>query len=133
MKRVVVSLFTGVGGLDLGLEAAGFRVGAAVEVDVDAARTIRANRDWRLSQDKDRLLPVEEVTARDLLRSSNLHEGEIDLLSGGPPCQPFSKAGYWASGDSGRLEDPRSETLRHFLRLQRSRVCHLCWKLRNQI
>ena len=45
-KRVVISLFTGAGGLDVGLEAAGFEVGAAVEIDADAVRTIRANRDW---------------------------------------------------------------------------------------
>jgi DNA (cytosine-5)-methyltransferase 1 len=35
----------------------------------------------------------------------------------GPPCQPFSKAGYWATGDSARLNDPRSDTLAAYLRV----------------
>src|SRR6185436_5258983 len=35
----------------------------------------------------------------------------------GPPCQPFSKSGYWARGDSRRLGDPRAHTLEEFLRV----------------
>ena len=38
--------------------------------------------------------------------------GEAALLVGGPPCQPFSKSGYWASGDARRLDDPRAGTLK---------------------
>src|SRR5690606_38437705 len=38
---------------------------------------------------------------------------------GGPPCQPFSKAGYWARGDSGRLNDPRARTLDAYMRVVR--------------
>lgn len=45
--------------------------------------------------------------------------GEVDLLVGGPPCQPFSKSGYWASGDTKRLDDPRATTLEGFLRVLR--------------
>ena len=41
------------------------------------------------------------------------------MLIGGPPCQPFSKAGYWASGDSLRLDDPRAGTLAAYLRVLR--------------
>ena len=44
--RTVVSLFTGAGGLDIGLEAAGFETRVAVEMDKDAVRTLKANRDW---------------------------------------------------------------------------------------
>jgi DNA (cytosine-5)-methyltransferase 1 len=45
--------------------------------------------------------------------------GEADALIGGPPCQPFSKSGYWASGDTLRLDDPRAGTLGAFLRVLR--------------
>ncbi len=39
------------------------------------------------------------------------------MLIGGPPCQPFSKSGYWAGGDADRLDDPRSNTLSAYLRI----------------
>ena len=39
------------------------------------------------------------------------------MLIAGPPCQPFSKSGYWAKGDAGRLADPRSDTLGAFMRV----------------
>jgi DNA (cytosine-5)-methyltransferase 1 len=41
------------------------------------------------------------------------------VLIGGPPCQPFSKSGYWARGDAMRLDDPRSDTLTAYLRVLR--------------
>ena len=110
----VISLFTGAGGLDLGLEAAGFETAVALELDADAVRTLRANRDWPVI-DRD----IHSVTSADILEAGGIKEGEADLLAGGPPCQPFSKSGYWASGDAKRLEDPRSSTLEAYLRVLR--------------
>lgn len=110
----LVSLFTGPGGLDIGLEAAGFETVAAVEMDADAVQTLRLNRDWPVL-DRD----IHDITSRQLLSVSGLREGELDLLAGGPPCQPFSKSGYWARGDSRRLEDPRASTLEAYLRVLR--------------
>jgi DNA (cytosine-5)-methyltransferase 1 len=110
----VISLFTGAGGLDLGLEAAGFETAVAVEMDADAAATLRANRDWPVIE-----RDVHSVSSRELLEVAGLKEGEADLLAGGPPCQPFSKSGYWSTGDAKRLEDPRSSTLDAYLRVLR--------------
>lgn len=110
-ERRVVSLFTGAGGLDYGFEAAGFRTCAAVEVDPDCSATIAANRDWPL-------IPrdASHVSGQEVLAAAGLRLHEVDLLLGGPPCQPFSKSAYWVSGDTKRLDDPRSETLRIFMR-----------------
>lgn len=112
--RKVISLYTGAGGLDLGLEAAGFDVAVAVEMDPEAVRTVRANRDWNVIQRS-----IHDVSSAELLEDAGLGEGEADLLAGGPPCQPFSKSGYWHRGDARRLDDPRAATLRAYLRVLR--------------
>jgi DNA (cytosine-5)-methyltransferase 1 len=38
-------------------------------------------------------------------------------LIGGPPCQPFSKSGFWATGSTKRLSDPQASTLENYLRV----------------
>jgi DNA (cytosine-5)-methyltransferase 1 len=115
-KPTVVSLFTGAGGLDLGFHAAGLRTAVAVEMDADCCVTLRKNKSkqhpWEVIEAK-----VEDVSSPQLLEAGRLAVGEADLLIGGPPCQPFSKSGYWARGDSGRLKDPRANTLREYLRV----------------
>lgn len=111
MSLNAISLYTGAGGLDLGLESAGFETRVAVEIDKDCVQTLRANRDWPLIDRS-----IHEVSSSQLLQAAHLESGEADLLFGGPPCQPFSKAGYWASGDSRRLDDPRADTVSAFLR-----------------
>lgn len=114
MAGAVVSLYTGVGGLDLGLEAAGFRTRVAVEMDRVACRTIRLNRDWPLIEGD-----IHTIGSDVIMAKAGLARGEADLLVGGPPCQPFSKSGYWVSGDARRLDDPRADTLTAYLRVLR--------------
>lgn len=111
----VISLFSGAGGLDYGLEAAGFAFGAGVEVNTDCVATLRASRpDWRIVDRS-----IFDITTQELLDLAASKKSDIDLVAGGPPCQPFSKAGYWARGDAGRLSDPRSDTLGAYLRVVR--------------
>lgn len=114
MSRKVISLFTGAGGLDLGFEAAGFETAVAVEMNGEAVDTLRANRPWPVI-DRD----IHRVGSDELLATAGLAPGEADVLIGGPPCQPFSKSGYWSSGDALRLDDPRSDTLAAYLRVLR--------------
>ncbi|MCU7937076.1 MAG: DNA (cytosine-5-)-methyltransferase [Candidatus Thiodiazotropha sp. (ex Dulcina madagascariensis)] len=111
-RRTVLSLYTGAGGLDLGLEAAGFEPVFCVEIDEDARQTIAVNRPrWQLAEPGD----IHKIRAADLLEQAKLNPGELSLLSAGPPCQPFSKSGYWCSGDAQRLNDPRAETIFAYL------------------
>ena len=115
MQRLkAISLYTGAGGLDLGFEAAGIATCAAVEMDDDCVATLRANRDWPVIHRS-----IHDVPSPELLRVAGLEPGEADLLIGGPPCQPFSKCGYWATGDARRLDDPRADTVDAFLRVLR--------------
>lgn len=109
-----ISLYTGVGGLDFGFEAAGFETAVAVEMDPVACRTIQLNRSWSVLEGK-----IEDFSSKAILKAGKLRVGEADVLIGGPPCQPFSKSSYWVSGDAGRLTDPRSDTLSSYLRVLR--------------
>ena len=111
----VISLFSGAGGLDFGLEAAGFAFGAGVEMDSDCVATLLESRpDWPVV-----CRSIFDVPTQELLDLSVSKKGDVDLVAGGPPCQPFSKAGYWARGDALRLSDPRSDTLGAYLRVVR--------------
>lgn len=110
-----ISLYTGVGGLDFGFEAAGFETRVAVELDDVCCRTIGENRPlWPVLRGDIHCFSSDEI-----LREARLQPGEPDVLIGGPPCQPFSKAGLWASGETKRLDDPRSSTLEQYLRVLR--------------
>ncbi len=100
-----ISLFSGAGGLDLGIEAAGFRTAVAVEWDEDATDTMEKNAGTYFPglQEVMRadLYPLatgqgEGVTTKDILRAGGFGRGERpDLLVGGPPCVAFSKSGFW--------------------------------------
>ncbi len=110
----LISLYTGAGGLDLGFEAAGFETAIAVEMDPEAVETLRHNREWPvLNRD------IATVSSKEILDAGSLQVSEADALIGGPPCQPFSKSGYWASGDTLRLDDPRAGTMAAYLRVLR--------------
>lgn len=86
-KRLAVDLFSGAGGLSLGLERAGWTVAAAVDFDGRALETHAANFPG-LSLHMDLGDPAERDRLVSMLRSAS-----IDLVAGGPPCQPFSRAG----------------------------------------
>ncbi|MGL5363389.1 MAG: DNA cytosine methyltransferase [Bosea sp. (in: a-proteobacteria)] len=109
-KRKVVSLFSGVMGFDLGLEATGqFAVIAAVEFDNACCDTIRRNAkaghtaspEFRLYEGDIRQIDPEQV-----MLDLGLEPGELDLISAGPPCQAFS-----TTGRRRTVDDPRGTLL----------------------
>src|SRR5689334_7565495 len=103
-----LSIFTGAGGLDLGLERAGFEIAGCVEIDSDCRSTVCANRDWRLITPAD----VNALDATTLLRQAGVKRGEAAILSAGPPCQPFSKAAQWQNGTTRGMLDARASSFR---------------------
>ncbi|WP_414154281.1 DNA cytosine methyltransferase [Pseudomonas sp. BNK-43-a] len=114
--KTMISLFSGAGGLDLGLSAAGFMNKLCVEIDLNAQKTLALNYPkLKLASSGD----IHALAPSELLRQSGLKPRELTLLAGGPPCQPFSKSGYWATGDTDRLTDPRAKTLRAYLDIVR--------------
>lgn len=97
-----IELFSGAGGLGMGLTLAGFKPVAVVEWDKWACDTIRENqgREYPLVKD----WPLFEGDVRDWIGSFNPRDigGEIDLVAGGPPCQPFSMGGKHAAHNDAR-------------------------------
>jgi len=100
----VISLFTGAGGLDIGLEESGFNTAACVEYDPDCRETLRFNRpDWKLFEEsskkvKGKIKPripgdIRDIGTTELLKFSGLSKGQVALVVGGAPCQPFSNIG----------------------------------------
>ena len=115
----VISLYSGAGGLDYGFEAAGFETSVALEMNGDCCATLRANRRWSVLEGD-----INSITSDEILAAGRLKKGEAAVLIGGPPCQPFSKAGYWHRGDSLRLDDPRANTLSAYLRVLEDTTPH---------
>lgn len=93
-----IELFTGAGGLALGTHLAGFHHRGLMEWNDDACETLRRNAkvnalpgisDWRVHQADVRLLSFDIF-------------GPVDLVAGGPPCQPFSLGGKHRAQDDSR-------------------------------
>lgn len=104
-RLTAIELFAGAGGLALGIEKAGFDTVALIELDRDAADTLKLNRsDWNvICEDIAKISPLE------LTEYFGLRIGELDLLSGGAPCQSFSYAGKRLG-----LEDARGTLFYHY-------------------
>jgi DNA (cytosine-5)-methyltransferase 1 len=95
-----VELFAGAGGLALAASNAGFEHDAVLEYNHDACETIRANQ--RRGYDLVRHWPLIEGDVHN--QDFQTWNGRVDLVSGGPPCQPFSIGGkHGAMGDRRNL------------------------------
>ncbi|OYX32514.1 MAG: hypothetical protein B7Y99_08545 [Caulobacterales bacterium 32-69-10] len=85
-----IDLFAGAGGLSLGMEAAGIEAVFAVEIMPDAVSTYRAT------------FPDTQVHAADIREVDFRRWAGVDVVAGGPPCQPFSVGGLRRGRDDGR-------------------------------
>ena len=94
-----IELFAGAGGLGIGVSQAGFTPLAVVEWDRWCCSTIRDNRARGVAPVARWPIPIEgDVRQVDFRK----HEGKIALVSGGPPCQPFSLGGKHRAHDDDR-------------------------------
>jgi len=115
-RGIAIGLFAGAGGLDLGLEQAGYSLAYAVEMDPIAVETLNLNRERffpRLGEV--RPLDITQLDPDEILEKLSASRGDIDLLAGGPPCVAFSKSGFHLEYKRAGL-DPRANLLEDYVR-----------------
>ena len=117
----LVSLFSGGGGMDCGLEAAGFESRFCTDIDFHSCETLKqmkalalANRGGGLRNAHVEQKNIELLEPEEILSLARLRAGEVDLLAGGPPCQSFS-----VFGRRQGLDDPRGTLVWQYLRILR--------------
>ncbi|WP_222703243.1 DNA cytosine methyltransferase [Fusobacterium polymorphum] len=100
-----IELFAGAGGLALGIEKAGFNTIGLIEIDKNACDTLKLNRpNWNIINEN-----IATISSKDLESLFSIKKGELELLSGGAPCQAFSYAGKRLG-----LEDTRGTLFYHY-------------------
>lgn len=113
-RPMAISVFSGAGGLDLGLERAGFDIVATLDNDVVRCKTLMANRPrWSVTN-----ADIRTITGRDVLGVAGLSRADISLVVGGACCQPFSKSAFWVPGRLRSIQrDARTALLADFARI----------------
>lgn len=107
-RGTVISVYSGAGGLDVGLEHAGFDPVLCLDTDPAAQQTLLINRpQWNVADNGE----VSEAAGNWSCSDLGIASKSLDLLAGGPPCQPFSKAAQWVSSGRAGLKDPRTGSL----------------------
>lgn len=109
-----LDLFSGCGGLTMGLRQAGFHVVGAVEIDPAAVRTFKANHKRVPVTQAD----IRKISAEGLRRELRLRKGQLELLAGCPPCQGFSV--LRTRNGAQRNRDGRNDLVREMLRFVRA-------------
>lgn len=113
-KPRAIDLFSGCGGLTLGLKQAGFRVIGAIELNELAVNTYKANHKNVRVWPKD----IRKVSVADVKRKLKVKPGELELLAGCPPCQGFSTI-TTLNGNKRRSTDDRNDLIFEFMRFVR--------------
>lgn len=120
----VISLFSGVGGLDLAVERCAepallpdgtegpYRIAVATDYERKALDTLELNFPGVPTFCGD----IRDVSSKELLKAAGISAGEAGLVVGGPPCTPFSKSGFWID-EKRESRDPNASLLDEYVRI----------------
>ena len=114
-KVHAISFFSGCGGLDIGTQMAGVKVISTLDFDPATVETIKANEFFKFADHKcDDIRNVSGKSYSEIIHKSN---PDKLILVGGPPCQPFSKAGYWITNEKRKAVDDERNMVGEYLRI----------------
>lgn len=114
-KIQAISLFSGCGGLDIGTQMAGVKVISTLDFEPATVETIKANLFFGHSEHH--CADVRNITGNfynDVIKKNN---PDKLILVGGPPCQPFSKAGYWITNEKRKAVEDERNMVGEYLRI----------------
>lgn len=110
-----ISFFSGCGGLDIGTQLAGVKVLSSLDFFEDSVKTMAQNRFFDHTEHFcEDINNVTGKTFADIIKRNN---PEKLILVGGPPCQPFSKAGYWVKNENRKANDDPRNMIGSYFRL----------------
>jgi DNA (cytosine-5)-methyltransferase 1 len=121
-KYYAISLFSGAGGFDIGIEAAGFTTRLCTDIDFHSCQTLQNNKEKQKNDAEHKFLSeatikqknIKEYSTQEILNDAGIKKEEVSLVYGGAPCQSFSVFGLRKG-----MEDPRGTLLWDYLRVIR--------------
>ena len=111
MKHKAMSLFSGAGGMDIGVDRARFKTVCSVEFDPHCVSTLRRNSRGKTIWQVD----IRALDPKRMADSLGVAPGDLRLLHGGPPCQPFSQM-----GKQNGMADPRGSLVFEMVRFAKT-------------
>ncbi len=111
MRPMALSPFAGAGGLDIGVDQAGFKTICAIERDHHCVSTLRRNARKKTVWQVD----IKALCGKRVGEILEIRPGDLSLLHGGPPCQPFSQIGR-----KGGMDDPRGKLVFEMVRFAKT-------------
>lgn len=110
-----ISFFSGCGGLDIGTQMAGTKIISSLDFEPAAIETLKQNKFFQFSEHH--CDDIRNISASFYSNCIKRNNPEKLIFVGGPPCQPFSKAGYWITNDKRQASNDERNMVGEYLRI----------------